>query len=368
MTRFRSSLGLAVVAVVGACHYEAYNPKPPALPVYTITSLGVLAGGTQSQALGGSAAAIVGWATDAGNVRHAVTFVSGAAQRLTEPNGTTSSEARAANASGIIVGNATIGGTVQGVVWASPTSAPMILPSLGGAYTSARSINDLDVILGKAQTDTGDTVITTWQQSGSSYAPTVLVVGDGVDWQPISINNLMDVAGDLGDSGSQAGGFYYNASIGNDTIPLAGSGWLDVYGMSNNGVVVGTIRNTPSPPQAIVYTASLNNAQPLGPPPSGYTGTVALAITDGALRTGGVIGGYAATFDGSGNVLTSVAILSSITNSLAWETLPGLGGSLAQPSSNGQLPCGAFVGWATASGTTPRVAVAWLPPSGCVLP
>src|ERR1700684_1033001 len=86
-------------AVAASCKYTPYEPTAPALPTYTIQQLGLLAGGTQSQATAGSAVAIVGWGADAGGAHHAVTFSSGAATQLAEPAGTLNSEANSVNAS-----------------------------------------------------------------------------------------------------------------------------------------------------------------------------------------------------------------------------------------------------------------------------
>jgi len=78
----RAVLALAGVALGSACHYDQYNPATPPLPTFTLQQLGVLSGGTESEASGGSATLIVGWATDASQQRHAVTFAGGQAIRL----------------------------------------------------------------------------------------------------------------------------------------------------------------------------------------------------------------------------------------------------------------------------------------------
>src|SRR5947209_2211412 len=88
---------VALVAGLAGCRQDeplgGSPPAPATLPGFSLTELGVLAGGTQSQANSGTATQIVGWATDAAGRRHAVRFVGGSAIRLAEPPGATSSEA-----------------------------------------------------------------------------------------------------------------------------------------------------------------------------------------------------------------------------------------------------------------------------------
>jgi hypothetical protein len=356
-------VGIGVAWVCVACHYEGYNPKIPALPVFTIHQLGVASGGTESDALGGSATAIVGWSDIGDGKHHAVTFAGGTATRLTEPAGTTSSDAFAVNVSGVIVGTATLGGVPHPVVWSSATATPALLPTLGGTYGVARSINDQNVIAGVAQTDTGDTVIVVWQSGGTNYLVAPLDTGGGVDWTAVDVNNQLDVAGNLGPVATSAGAFYLNSAAGvNDTITPPGAGVAVAHGMNNFGIVVGSIVMTPTPPQAFVFTDNSGTIL-LGAPPSGYTGIRGNAITDG-----GIIGGTGTVTDNMGNVQSSIGAISSVTNvGGTFSPLPSLGGTLTEVSDNGVTPCGALLGRAAVTGTTPTVAVAWVP-GGCTIP
>jgi uncharacterized membrane protein len=358
----RALLAAIGAALCAACHYEGYNPKIPTLPTFTIQQLGVLSGGTQSEATGGSLTTIVGWG-DVGGTRHAVTFAGGSAVRLPEPSGATTSEAFAVNASGVIVGAATTAGVRRGIVWPSATTAPVFLPTLGGAFSAARSINDQNIIAGVAQTDTGDTVIVLWQPGGTNYVVAPLDTGGGVDWQAVDVNNQLDVAGNLGPVATSAGAFYLNSAAGvNDTITPPANGTAVAHGMNNFGIVVGSVVATPTPPQAFVFTDNSGTVV-LGAPPSGYTGISGNAITDG-----GIIAGTASTSDNAGNILTSVGAISSVTNTGGtFAALPSLGGTEAHPADNAVTPCGVILGRAAASGNTPSVAVAWIP-KGCSIP
>src|SRR5579862_7114097 len=121
---------IAGIAIVG-CHYGAYLPTDPALPVYSIQQLGLLSGGSQSQASAGATSGIVGWATDAGGNRRAASFSGGSANRLAEPAGALASEAHGINASGVIVGSATMsGGAQQAILWPAASAGVVTLPGL----------------------------------------------------------------------------------------------------------------------------------------------------------------------------------------------------------------------------------------------
>jgi uncharacterized membrane protein len=358
----RAVLVLAGVAMGSACRYDQYNPATPLLPTFTIQQLGVLTGGTESEATGGSATLIVGWATDASNQRHAVTFAAGHAMRLPEPSGASASEAHGVNAEGVIVGAAAVGGIRRAVSWSSLTAAPLILPTLGGTFGIARSINDQNVIAGVVQAATGDTVIVLWQPGGANYVVAPFDSGGGVDWRAVGVDNLLDVAGNLGPVSSGGGAFYANPTVGIDTIVPPGAGTTVAHGLNQHGIVVGAIVAGSSPPSAFAFTDAAGTVV-LGIPPSGYTGIVANSITDN-----GIIAGTASTSDAAGNTLTSVAAITSVTNLAATFTpLPSPGASLVSAADNGVTPCGVILGRAALSGSTSPVAVAWVP-AGCTLP
>jgi len=352
----------AVALLLGsACHYDAYQPPVnPTFPIYAVQPLGILAGGSESQANGGSAAAIVGWATDNGGARHAVSFAGGAATRLTEPSGTTASEAWGVNASGAIVGVATVGGVRQGLVWPSATAAPIALPTLGGAASFARGINDQNVVVGTATDGSGDTTLVIWTQDGATYDIAVADSGSGISFRPNGIDLVQDIVGNLPDS---AGAFFFNASTGLDTV-LASSGLTVSTGLNNFGIQVGWINNGPSSPtQAFVATGTVGVVV-MGGPPTGYTGVLANSISDK-----GFIAGTATTVSGTGTILTSEGVVGSVVNpSATFRPLPSLGGTRAQPVNNAVTACGVILGWAaTTASPTSHVAVAWVP-TGCTIP
>lgn len=354
--------GVLCAVMLAACHYDSYAPKLPALPTYTIQQLGLLTGGAQSQANSGSAAIIVGWATNGAGTRHAVLFTGGTAMALQEPAGAVSSEARGVNAAGNIVGFSTNGaGVRQALLWVSTTSAPTLLASLGGAYSFAAGINDQSIIVGTAQSDTGDTVLVTWQQGDSSYVPTpVDTTGAGVDAQPVAINDDPEIAGNLAGG---AGGLFWDVNDGWDTVTAPAAGTPVVHGLSSTGIEAGgVIGITPEP--AFVFTTNLGSVT-VGTPPAGYTDLEADAVGG----SNGIIAGRAFTVDGSGNTLTSVPVAISVTLLTApWTPLATLGGPQAQPADNAMTPCGVILGWATttAAPSAPQ-AVAWVP-TGCTIP
>jgi probable HAF family extracellular repeat protein len=353
-------LAFGVLPIVGlaiaGCHYGGYTPTEPTLPVYTIQQLGLLVGGSQSEASAGAASGIVGWASDAVGHRHAVTFAGGSAARLAEPVGAVTSEAHGINASGTIVGLATMSGGAQAaILWPAPTAAVLMLPTLGGAYAVATGINDEGTVVGAAQTDTGDTVLVVWQPtSGNAYQIARVDSGGGVDDLPVAINNSGELAGNLI---NQSVAFLWNASDGFDTVS-ASAQTTYATGLSNYGIEVGRITNGANLSHAYVYTTQVGLVV-MGGPPAGYTQVEATAVTDQ-----GIIAGRAWTVSGSATA-TSEAVLGSVVNpAAAFSALPSLGGALAQPVNNARTPCGTILGWATASSSADTVAVAWVP-KGC---
>jgi hypothetical protein len=344
-------------ALAAGCKYAAYSPTEPALPVYTIQQLGLLPGGTQSQATAASAAAIVGWAADAGGVHHAVTMGAGTATALAEPPGAVSSEANSVNAAGVIAGFATLGsGVREGLVWSSPTAQPVVLPGLGGANTFAQGINNQNSILGTAQTDSGDTVLVTWSPDGSGYDVARFDSAGGVDYVPIATDDPGDIAGNLP---AGQGAFFWDDDDGLLNVAPA-SGLSIATGMNNFGIEVGAINTGSSPSQAYVFTGNIG-AITMGAPPEGFTDVIANGISDQ-----GVIAGTASTVDGGGHTLTSAAVIGTVNNpAQAFTALPTLGGALAQ--SVAVSGCGLIVGWATAPSSPAHLAVVWVT-KGCTTP
>ena len=371
-------LMLATAVLVG-CHYDEFVVSPsPA--TFTIKELGLLPGGTQSQANGGSATTIVGWGTTTGTARHAVTFAGGAAHALQEPAGATSSEARAVNDAGVIVGFASVAGVGNGLVWPTASAAPITLPTLGGAYSFARAINEAGVVLGQAQTDTGDTVLVTWEPAGGGYdvARLIAMVTDtdpvthlvtvdtlpvGQNYAPTAINELGQVIGNAPDAAAEPGGFIWNEEDLETIEPPGSDEDTDANGFNNFGVVVGAFASPSGASRAFLFTGALGSFQ-LGSPPSGYTDIEANAVNDS-----GRVSGNAFTTDNLGNTLTSVAVIGTMIDSVhTFTALPTLGGARAQPTDNAITSCGIVLGWATKSASpTIRYAVAWVP-QGCSIP
>jgi hypothetical protein len=357
------AFAFVATAATAACHYDQYSNPVTALPTFAIQELGVLDAGMSSEATSGSATTIVGWATDAGNHPHGVTFAGGHALRLFEPGGASASEANGINAAGVIVGAATIGGIQRPVVWSAATASPMILPTLGGAFGVAQSINDQNIIAGVSQTAAGDTVIVLWQQGSPQYVVAPLDSGGGFGWQPVGVDDDMDVAGNLGPTLSGGGAFYANPDIGVDTIASPGPGIAVAYGMNQHGIVVGAIVAGSAAPQAFAFTDAAGTVV-LGLPPAGFTGIAANSITNE-----GIVSGTATTTDVRGDALTSVAAIASVTALAAtFKPLPTLGTQMSRATDNGVTPCGAILGQAVANpGASPAVAVAWVS-AGCSVP
>lgn len=105
-------IGPAAAIIVVSCSLPAGQDDEPAqIPAYTIQELGLLAGGTASQAYAINEAGVaVGYATDAGGAQRAVYFQAGSAIQLPEPEGTTRSNAYDINDAGVIVGSVRIEG------------------------------------------------------------------------------------------------------------------------------------------------------------------------------------------------------------------------------------------------------------------
>jgi uncharacterized membrane protein len=349
----RSSACVALALGLGACHYDAFVPST-APPVYTIQELGLLSGGKESQATAGSAAGIVGWATDAAGARHAVVFARGSVTRLDEPAAVQASEAVSVNAQGTVVGTATLLAGTEAVAWPAATAPAVVLPGLGGVNSAAFSINDQGVILGAAQSSGGETAVVLWQP-GARYA---VAPFDSVPRgnQPVGLNNRMQAALNDGLSGM----FWFADTLRAISVPNAASSVAT--GLNNLGVVVGGLVTPSGRIGGFLYTETLGAFQ-LGAPPGAYTDVVATAINDS-----GRVAGAAFTVDGTGQRLSSAPVVGTVIDSVHTLTpLSGLGGNRAEPSDNAITACGIIPGWATTAADTSRQAVAWVP-TGCSLP
>lgn len=350
---------VAIAAALVGCQYDSFV-MPSLLPTaYTIHELGLLPGGTQSQANSGTRSTIVGWGIVAGTAHHAVTFSGGAAHALTEPAGSANSEARGVNDAGTIVGFATIGGVRQAVVWPSASAAPVLLQSLGGAYSFARSINQTGVVLGSAQTAAGDTVIVTWTPTieGDDEGPERLDPTGGQDYDATAINNRGLVAGNSDE------GFIWSEDEGFDDVEAPeGGDDIDVNGMNNLGVVVGGYTDASGADRALLFTGAAGSL-PLGEPPSGYAGVGGNAVSDS-----GIVSATATGVDGTGAAI-SVGVVGTIVDTAhTWTLLPTLGGTRGAPQDHAITACGVVLGWANKPASAAvRYAVAWVP-NGCTIP
>lgn len=348
-----------MVAALMGCNYDSFV-MPSLFPTgYVIHELGLLPGGTQSQANAGTRATIVGWGIAAGTAHHAVTFAGGAAHPLVEPVGTANSEARGVNDAGTIVGFVTLGGVRQAVVWPSATAGPVLLESLGGAYSFARSINGSGVVLGSAQTAAGDTVIVTWtpQDYGTYDDPERLDPTGGRDFDPTAINNRGFVAGNADEA------FVWSEDDGFDDVDAPEGGEeVDVNGMNNYGVVVGGYENAAGDDRALLFTGA-SGSLALGEPPAGFVGVGGNAVSDS-----GIVSATATGVDGLGNAI-SVGIVGTIVDTArTWTVLPSLGGTRGAPQDHAITLCGVVLGWANKPASAAvRYAVAWVP-NGCTIP
>lgn len=362
-------VGVAAAAL-GSCNYESFVLPPPLPKDYVIHELGLLPGGTQSQARAGSMTTVVGWGIVSGTAHHAVTFSGGQAHALTEPAGAANSEARGVNDAGIIVGFATVSGVREGVVWASPTAPPLVLPTLGGVYGFARNVNADGVIFGAAQTDTGDTVLVLWTPNGSGYdvAPAD-TTGTAVGYEPTSINDRGQLAGNTDDDGfiftPGGGGGDDEDDSGNgfdEVEPPEGGDDPDVNGFNNFGVIVGGYDAPGGVSRAFVFTTPAGSLE-LGAPPAGFTSVEGNAVSDSGVITANITG-----TDSASNTITRAVVGAIVDTASTWTVLPTLGGLRASPQDNAVNTCGVVFGSASkAPSATVLYAVAWVP-TGCTIP
>src|SRR4051794_16695138 len=138
---------LTLAALVGLLGLTA----PAAAQVaatYTLTDLGLLAGGTSSRAYGGGPTGIVvGWSSIAGGARQATQWVGAVPTALANLAGDTASEARGINAAGTVVGFSTnaAGTADKAVSWTAtvPTNLNITgAPAFTGAtpaFTQSRA-------------------------------------------------------------------------------------------------------------------------------------------------------------------------------------------------------------------------------------
>lgn len=361
--------------------------SPILLPSYALKDLGLLAGGTVSQAsAANSAGLIVGYATAAGSsARRAVYFSGGVAIRLPELPGATASEAVGVNELGGVVGYNTVGGFRRPVRWqalngttavAGPGgtagatvsfAAPVQLPTLGGPVGSARAVNDSGVVLGFAETAARDTIIVRWTRDNAIQR---LDAVRGKNYAPTGISNLgyfaMNGGPDDPTTGQAQPGYRWDVVEGFLPIETIGTDddSPDINGMNNAGVVVGGFTTSDSLQRAFRWTSARGMVR-LGEPPSGDIGVAANAVNDG-----GIVAANSYTLDGTGAKVTSRTVITHMLNERSpFTVLPGLGGTRSSPVDGGIARCGLIAGWSFPPGATTRRAVVWVPAGGgCAVP
>jgi probable HAF family extracellular repeat protein len=326
------------------------------VPAFVIQELGLLAGGATSQAFGVNAGGFaVGFATDAGGVRHAVYFQGGVAVQLPEPANTTRSDAFAVNDAGVIVGSVRIAGVEQPARWDTPTSQPVMLElPVGITVGRARSINADGEVAGFV---TSDELPVLWDAAG---AVTVVDPSLTDSHEPTQINNDGDFVGnaeeiEAGFIWTDEDGFTFLGSLSgeaDDDEPGESEG----RGINNNGVVVGSSETADHLTRAFRWTEARGIVR-LGEPVTGDDGAAANAVNDVGLVAGF---SFTGTIDA---IVTSQPVVTLVTGEAPQFTaLPTLDGDRAEPTGGGSINnCGVIVGWAFPNGSTSRHAVAWLP-------
>ena len=145
----------------GATHAFLWQPATATGTTGTMTDLGVLTGSVSSQANAiNNNGAVVGYSTDSSNANHAFLWTpasaNGASGAMTDLGllaGGTSSQANALNNSGLIVGEATVagGGGYHAVLWRNGTIIDLntlLAPNSGWVLYDATGINDHGQIVG----------------------------------------------------------------------------------------------------------------------------------------------------------------------------------------------------------------------------
>jgi probable HAF family extracellular repeat protein len=204
----------------------------------------------------------------------------------------------------------------------------ILLPTLGGTFTTPQAVNDLNQVAGQADTATGAEVAFIWSGGELQSLGTL----GGSFSAGLAINNRAQVVGISATSGDAAThGFVWQGGKMLDLAPLPGGTLSVAYGINDLGLIVG-FSNTPDTfAQAVLWKN--NVPQELG----GLGGTFSVAA---AINTRGQIVGWAATPSGQ-------------NEAFLWEhgqmtDLGNLGGSSFAQAINDR---GEVAGWSvTASG------------------
>ncbi|MDX2193790.1 MAG: hypothetical protein NW201_10585 [Gemmatimonadales bacterium] len=370
--RAATAATLVLAAAVAGCQeipLAGTEPEAATLPAYTVRQLGLLAGGASSEARAVNAdGRVVGVATDAGGAVRAVYFDNGAAVRLAELAGATASEAWDINDAGVIVGVVVVGGDELPVRWASPTAQPVLLPLPAGVDEGvARSVNNAGVVVGNVG---DDEVFVLWSAGNQ------LIQADPAsneEYEVVALNGAGQVIGNAETDDDEEAGFRWSATEGfawlgslegggddDDDDDDAGgpSGESEARGLNPDGVVVGHSEIPSGRIRAFRWSEARRMVR-LGEPPAPDT-----EVSAAAVNAAGLVAGHSFTVDAGGNTLTSRPVVTFMLEAeRAWVALAGLGGARAEPADDGINACGVVVGWAQPPSATARRAVAWVPGS-----
>jgi probable HAF family extracellular repeat protein len=154
----KSLLPAIVVALVATAMVSVTAPTRAATaPRYTVQDLGTLPGDYSSTAMGINAFGdVVGWSAGPNGTRAFLYTNATGMAALAGPSGRPVTTARAVNANGTVVGNASTGGTDIGHAVRWQSGVPRDLGTLGtGTFSDARGVNSAGVTVGSSYTNGG---------------------------------------------------------------------------------------------------------------------------------------------------------------------------------------------------------------------
>jgi len=223
-------VGAAVVAL--AAVVAAHNPG------YTITDIGMLAGGGASGATGiNNAGQVVGWSENSAGDRRAVFWHDGILDKLPTPAETVSSIANAINDAGVIVGSVTFtDGTEHAAMWVNGQFTDLS-DFAGLGIGEAERINRVGIIV-------GGSIIKPLNESRAiawvNGVPSIIGTLSG-NSAALDINEKNDIVGWAEDSNGDKHAFLYeNAQQSMNDLGVMPDGlWSVATGINESGVIVG---------------------------------------------------------------------------------------------------------------------------------